>query len=348
MTKVRRLRKKIAVDDTLLNGFNDALGGLDNAGDGTIQTVPVSDVELNIDNPRKLYKVSPEEIRQHVSGKVDLTEKLEAEGDRKRLKFWEGIQNLASSIQQDKLIHPVVIRRKRQGYRLISGERRFLAHLASDLKTIRATVRPESSEGIEDELRERATALNENMLREDLTLGEQVAEIKKIVELYEDIHGEDMSPLQLKKIIHKDRATCSRMLKLIRGPQDVLQATLNNEISNLIKIGRIIDIGDQAKRNKALRSASRQDLSDLEDLEEYPIDKKPAASPRLTPNERSNSATPINLGVLDYGKRPLVQRIVERVLPDFSRNQDIDWDDAKAIQKLWRDFIIALEKEVEK
>ena len=79
----------------------------------------------------------------------------------------EELEQLAESIRQNGLLQPIVVRRDRDGYVLVAGERRWRACKMAGLRTIPAIVQDYSaSEGA-------VLALIENMQRSDLNFFEE-------------------------------------------------------------------------------------------------------------------------------------------------------------------------------
>ena len=79
--------------------------------------------------------------------------------DQSRKSVDEGtLRELASSIEQHGLLQPIVVKEVGEGYMLVAGQRRFLAHQRLDRETIFAII----TEGNPDEL-----ALIENLQREN-------------------------------------------------------------------------------------------------------------------------------------------------------------------------------------
>jgi len=93
------------------------------------------------------------------------------------------LEELAMSIQREGLIEPIVVRRKKDHYELIAGERRFRAvRDYTTLKTIPAQI------VIVSDLQARRISATENLQREDLSAIETIEAVVRIVdaELGED------------------------------------------------------------------------------------------------------------------------------------------------------------------
>ena len=88
----------------------------------------------------------------------------------------DSLRALADSIKENGLITPVSVRREGDGYELIAGERRLLAHKMLGLDTIPAII-----DSADDE-KSAVLALIENLQREDLDFLEEALAIKALLE----------------------------------------------------------------------------------------------------------------------------------------------------------------------
>ena len=128
--------------------------------------------------------------------------KLVPNPDQPRKVFSEDeIKNLADSINDKGLLQPILVKELEEGQIIIvSGERRFRAHLFLERETIPAWF----TTGDAEEL-----ALVENLVREDLSAMETAEALKKLADRFGDKnHGE------LGKIIGKAPNTVSEILSL--------------------------------------------------------------------------------------------------------------------------------------
>ena len=101
--------------------------------------------------------------------------KVYANPDQPRKEFnEEDISELAMAIQQDGLLQPIVVVKRDNGYMIVSGERRYRAHLWLEYKTIKTHVINV------DDAKVLELALIENIQREDLTDFEVAIHIGKL------------------------------------------------------------------------------------------------------------------------------------------------------------------------
>lgn len=119
----------------------------DEADNGQIKNVKLSDIKPNTNQPRKTF-------------------------DKEKL------QELANSIEENGLIQPVILRSEGKGYEIVAGERRWRAARLAGLKEIPAVIR---------ELEEQELALFaiiENMQREDLNPIEEANGVASMADIY--------------------------------------------------------------------------------------------------------------------------------------------------------------------
>lgn len=93
--------------------------------------------------------------------------------DQPRKQF-DDIEELATTIKEHGLLQPITVVKKDDGYMIISGERRYKAHLHNVAKTIKAHIIDVSDEAVEE------LTLIENIQRNDLTDFELAKHICKL------------------------------------------------------------------------------------------------------------------------------------------------------------------------
>lgn len=145
---------------------------------------------------------------------IDIDQVKSSPEQTRRLFPAEQTRELADSIRQHGVLQPVLVRRVRQGYELIAGERRWRAARLAGLQRIPAIVRNESSP--DDSL---LLGLIENLQREDLNPIEEAVGIKRLVEHFRLTHEEAAARLG------KHRVAVSQALRLLTGCPAVISAT---------------------------------------------------------------------------------------------------------------------------
>jgi len=129
------------------------------------------------------------------------------------------IDELAQSIKQHGVFQPIILKRVKQGYIIVSGERRYRAAQKVGLVTIPAIIRQY------EEAKVAEIALAENLQRENLTPIEE-AEAYKVV-----MKNLKLTQQELAAKVGKSRSHVTNMLGLLNLPQEVQNMLLNGKIS---------------------------------------------------------------------------------------------------------------------
>src|SRR5262245_45860746 len=141
-----------------------------------LTVVPLSAVEPNPEQPRKYFSE-------------------------------ESLAELAASILERGLLHPIVVRRHGSGFQLLAGERRLRAAQLAGLDRLPAVVRDQG-----DPLE---IALIENLQREDLGPLEEASALAALIERHGYSHRE------VAQLLGKSRPYVSNTLALTRLPESV-------------------------------------------------------------------------------------------------------------------------------
>lgn len=131
----------------------------------------------------------------------------------------DSLRELASSIKEHGIIHPILVRKIGDKYEIIAGERRYKASTLAGLTKIPAIVRNM------DDKEASKIALLENLQRKDLTAIEEARTYQKIIEL------DDMTQEKLGLSMGKSQATIANKMRLLSLPDEVQEALLQNKIS---------------------------------------------------------------------------------------------------------------------
>ncbi len=138
---------------------------------------------------------------------------IEPNKDQARKNFSDaGIEELAQSIREQGILQPVIVKKAAHGYELVCGERRFRAAVRLGLKTVPAVVKDIADERLLE------LALVENIQREDLNPIEEAQAYLRLIE------ERGFSQDQVADRIGKNRATVANTIRLLRLPNEVLDA----------------------------------------------------------------------------------------------------------------------------
>lgn len=131
----------------------------------------------------------------------------------------EKINELAQSIKEHGVFQPIILKKVKQGFIIVSGERRFRAAQIVGLKTIPSIIRQYEESKVAE------IALAENLQRENLTPIEE-AEAYKVV-----MNSLKLTQAELAKKIGKSRSHVTNTLGLLNLPGEVQQMLLTSYIS---------------------------------------------------------------------------------------------------------------------
>lgn len=129
------------------------------------------------------------------------------------------INELAQSIKEHGVFQPIIIKKVKQGYIIVSGERRFRAALKVGLKTIPSIIRQYEESKVAE------IALAENLQRENLTPIEE-AEAYKVI-----MKNMNLNQTELALKVGKSRSHVTNTLGLLNLPLEVQNLLLTNAIS---------------------------------------------------------------------------------------------------------------------
>lgn len=150
----------------------------------------------------------------------------------------EKINDLAQSINEHGVFQPIIIKQVKDGYMIVSGERRFRAAKQVGLTTIPAIVRAYDPQKVAE------ISLVENLQREDLSPIEEAEAYSSIMRSME------MTQKELADKIGKSRSYVTNVLGLLNLPEDVQGMLLDKKIS--MAHARVLSKLDNLARIKLL------------------------------------------------------------------------------------------------
>ena len=131
----------------------------------------------------------------------------------------EKINSLASSIEENGIIQPIIVQKKGDGYRIVAGERRWRAARIAGLSVIPAIVR---------DLTDRQTmeqALIENIQREDLNPIEEAMAIQNLLKTHK------LTQDQLAKKLGKGRSSIANTLRILELDESLQEFVSRGDLS---------------------------------------------------------------------------------------------------------------------
>ena len=136
-----------------------------------------------------------------------------------RKSFDEKIMELAESIKSNGIIQPLILRKDKDDYIIVAGERRWRAAKYIGIKEIPAVIMDLTEKQILE------ISLIENIQREDLNSIEEAIAYKKLITDF------DLTQEQLSKRIGKSRVAITNTMRLLNLSEDVQQYIIEGVIS---------------------------------------------------------------------------------------------------------------------
>ena len=334
-------RKRFGVSQALTRGLSETINVVENnAGVFRNVILPLSRIELDPENPRKLA-VTLEDIQNGI-------DKNDPIYDRK-IEEREKLQEFALTIESSGVINPVVVYKRGEVYRVVAGERRCLGSILAGKNEIEARVFNEKPKSFELKL----IQWIENTAREDLTLDERIGNIREIINEYHNQHGgnSEITATLLKNITGLSLPQATYYLAVLNEPSDVKKAIEEGQLRSLDKAAVISGIDSNPLRNEALQ-ACIQGCS-LKVLRQM-ISRDKQASKKRDHNiilpKRGRAVSRINMGFTLNAT--VVQTIIESVLTrhEFKKYSDlfakVNWAHLDQTTRAFKKLVEILEHEI--
>jgi ParB family chromosome partitioning protein len=147
-------------------------------------------------------------------------EEIKPNSEQPRKKFAiDKLDELAASIREKGIIQPLVVRKMREHYELVAGERRWRAAQKAGLLEVPVVIQDVSDDAALE------IALIENIQREDLNAVEQAEAFHALIEKFQ------LSQEELARRVGKDRSTVANSLRLLKLPSEIKNDILEERLS---------------------------------------------------------------------------------------------------------------------
>jgi ParB family chromosome partitioning protein len=228
----------------------------------------------------------------------------------------ETLAALARSIREVGVVQPIVVRRRNGSYELVAGERRVRAARLAGLATIPAIIR----EG--DDTEALRTALIENIHREDLSPLELAAAFQ---ELLEEL---DVTQEEVAERLGYSRAHVANTIRLLSLPGDVQRLLVDGKIQAGHARALLALPDDDAKSAVALRVAA-EGLS-VRQVEDIVRNYQPRQA-TVTPIRTARGTDPMVTEVEEILSEQLATRVQVmlgkrkgKIVVEFGSKEDLD------------------------
>lgn len=332
-------KKRFGISEALTRGLSETIHVVENnAGVFRNVMLPLSRIELDPDNPRKLA-VDLADIKGGIQSDDPLYARKQEE--------LEKLKELAHTIKTNGIINPVVVYKRGELYRVVAGERRCLASLLIGKQEIEARVFNEKPKGFELKLIQWV----ENTAREDLTLDERLNNVREIINEYQNQHGPvEVTATLLKNITGLSLPQSSYYLAAINAPADLQAEIANGNIRNLDKAALIAGVSSTEIRTEAILACVNG--SSLKEIRHIISQQKVAHKQKVQWQivKQGRTAVKINMGTT--GNRDVIKTIVDAVVTQkkFDKYSElfaqVNWNDLRQTTKAFRKMIEILEVEI--
>lgn len=233
-------KKKFGVSSALSRGFTETISVVENSqGIFRNAVIPISRLELDPDNPRKLTVTMEDVLNGLKNSDSEYQQKLQELAN---------LTDLSNTIKTTGIINPIVVYKYGEKYRVVAGERRTLAAILAKKNEIEARVYTEKPNAF----MLRLVQWIENTAREDLSLQERIDNIKEVINAFQQEQNDPISPNRLHEITGLSLAQISCYLTVISAPSDVKEKISNGMINNLDKAAYIAKINAPELRKQAI------------------------------------------------------------------------------------------------
>jgi ParB family chromosome partitioning protein len=331
-------KKRFGISEALTRGLSETINVVENnAGIYRNVMLPLSRIELDPENPRKLA-IDLMDIRAGI--RPDDSHYQHKQDELERLK------ELAHTIKTSGIINPVVVYKRGEVYRIVAGERRCLASILAGKQEIEARVFNEKPKQFDLKL----IQWIENTAREDLTLSERLGNVEEIISAYQSQHEEAaVTASILKDITGLSLSQTTYYLAVLHAPEDLKKHIRDGHIRNLDKAALLAGITSKESRAEAMDAcANGASLKELRSMvNQLKTVKK--SKEQIKPSRRGRVTAKINMG--STGHALVIKEIVDCVTNHKQYSgfksvfADIDWADLRQTTKAFRKLIDLLEVE---
>ncbi len=333
MTKKRRF----GVPQTLSQGLRETINVVEN-DEGAFRNavVPITRLELDPDNPRKLM-ITMDDLPAG-------PKKNDAKYAQKQSEF-ESLKSLSETIKSSGVINPIVVYKLGEKYRVVAGERRTLASIIAGKTELDARVYQQRPNPFDLKL----VQWVENTAREDLSLNEKIGNIKDLVKEFEVANsGEAMSAKKIVELTGLSSSQAHNYMTILEADDTLVHAIVEGKIKSLDKAVLI-----QGAKPASLRAAAIEQCAQgasLQALRKFIQENKKKPEKVEKKSRAGRPAVQVNMGST---KKPHVAKaIIDAVIstPKYQAHaslfKKVDWAELEEATKAFRQLISILEKEM--
>lgn len=338
------MTKKIrfGISQDLNKGFSETIQAVaDNAGQVRFEVISLDRIETDPENPRELT-IGPDDIAKGLD-KADPKYQIKHEE-------FEKLQTLSDTIKTRGLINPVVVYKHGEKYRLVAGERRYLASLLGGKRNIQSRILNEKPKNVDLRLLQWI----ENNEREDLSLKDRIGNLEQIIQEYKKGNPETtLTATVLKNLISVSLPQATYYLSILNSPVDVRENIKTGAINNLDKAAIIAKVSSSEIRKLAIDACiAGCSLKQLRGVIDTNVKTQLVESPsKNTLKKRGRALQRINMGTTQ--KPNVIKKIVQFAIDHPACGHykghftNVNWNEYNQATKAFRKLVELLEIESE-
>ena len=131
----------------------------------------------------------------------------------------EKLEELSQSIEANGVLQPLLVRKDKEGYQIIAGERRYQACLRCGIEEVPVVIKDVDDQKVME------LALIENLQRSDLNPIEEARGYKQLID------ANSMTQDQVAKTVSKSRAAIANALRLLDLPEEVQDMLFDRKLT---------------------------------------------------------------------------------------------------------------------
>jgi ParB family chromosome partitioning protein len=319
-------KKRFTIAPDLAKGLRNTIQSAStNQGQLHYDMMPIDVIELDPSNPRKL-SISRDEILNGInpSGPLYQTKQMEL----------EALNELAESIKRVGVRNAIEVYKEGQKYRIISGERRYLANVLLNQKSIPARINPKP-----DEFNLRYIQWVENINRQDLSLKEKYINLIALTDAYQKTRDIEITDKLLQDLIGISSSHAYRYFCLLKADKRIVSLVKDGKLNNLKIVQELVSMKDKGAREQII-SWINSSKGEVTSLSNY---KSVAGKSR-------KASKKIDLGKVN--NTHIAKHLIDIVLSDprlkkyQHKFNNIDWSSTKAITKAFQTLLKTMETEL--
>lgn len=158
------------------------------------------------------------------------------------------LEQLAQSIKDHGIVQPIIVRKEKDTYRIVAGERRWRAARIAGFENVPVIIKEISNRQVME------IALIENIQREDLNPIEEAEAFDRLIKEYE------MTQEDLSRVIGKSRPAIANAIRLLNLCEKVKEYVITDELSSG-HARALVAIEDQAVQQRLAKEIIERNLT---------------------------------------------------------------------------------------